>query len=96
MERLHYPKAVVGKILLGMLRQIHQHHSDPASLVRDFDLHRVVLKLSKNELQVLVAELAAQLLQDFDGHKGKEEGEKGDGKLNISRGRENASGVASS
>lgn len=68
MERLHYPKAVVGKTLLSMLRQIHQHHSAPAALVRDFDLYQIVLKLSQNESQVLVAELAAQLLQDFDGH----------------------------
>ncbi|CAM9907823.1 unnamed protein product, partial [Ectocarpus fasciculatus] len=65
MERLHYPKAVVGKTLLGMLRMIHHQHPDPAALVRDFDLYRIVLTLSRNESQVLVAELAGQLLQDF-------------------------------
>ncbi|CAN0498791.1 unnamed protein product, partial [Laminaria digitata] len=63
MERLHYPKAVVGKTLLGMLRQIHQNHANPPALVRDFDLYKTVLTLSRNESQVLVAELAAQLLQ---------------------------------
>lgn len=52
-----------------MLRQIHLHHPQPAALVRDFDLYRIVLTLSRNEAQVLVAELAAQLLQDFDEHK---------------------------
>ncbi|CBN77119.1 MEKK and related serine/threonine protein kinases amardillo repeat-containing protein [Ectocarpus siliculosus] len=66
MERLHYPKAVVGKTLLGMLRMIHHQHPDPAALVRDFDLYRIVLTLARNESQVLVAELAGQLLQDFD------------------------------
>ncbi|CAM9468687.1 unnamed protein product [Ectocarpus sp. 8 AP-2014] len=65
MERLHYPKAVVGKTLLGMLRMIHHQHPDPAALVRDFNLYRIVLTLSRNESQVLVAELAGQLLQDF-------------------------------
>lgn len=70
MERLHYPKAVVGKTLLSMLRKIHQHHTTPATLVRDFNLYQIVLKLSQNESQVLVAELAAQLLQDFDEHSG--------------------------
>lgn len=74
MERLHYPKAVVGKTLLSMLRQIHQHHSNPAALVRDFDLYQVVRLLSRNESQVLVAELAGKLLQDFDGHSGVEVG----------------------
>ncbi|CAM9816607.1 unnamed protein product, partial [Ectocarpus sp. 12 AP-2014] len=65
MERLHYPKAVVGKTLLSMLRMIHHQHPDPAALVHDFDLYRIVLTLSRNESQVLVAELAGQLLQDF-------------------------------
>ena len=73
MQRLHYPKAVVGKTLLSMLRQIHQHHSDPQALVRDFDLYKIVLKLSQNDSQVLVAELAGQLLQDFDNFQAKAE-----------------------
>lgn len=79
MERLHYPKAVVGKTLLAMLRMIHHQHPDPAALVRDFDLYRIVLTLSRNDSQVLVAELAGQLLQDFDrGGKGAG-GEGGEG-----------------
>lgn len=77
MERLHYPKAVVGKTLLGMLRMIHQQHPDPAALVHDFDLHRIVLALARNESQVLVSELAGQLLQDFD-RGGQGQGQAGD------------------
>lgn len=77
MERLHYPKAVVGKTLLGMLRMIHQQHPDPAALVRDFDLYRIVLALARNESQVLVSELAGQLLQDFDREGQSQSGESG-------------------
>ena len=77
MERLHYPKAVVGKTLLGMLRMIHQQHPDPAALVRDFDLYRIVLALARNESQVLVSELAGQLLQDFDRGGQSQAGESG-------------------
>ncbi|CAN0018208.1 unnamed protein product [Scytosiphon promiscuus] len=85
MERLHYPKAVVGKTLLAMLRMIHHRHPDPAALVRDFDLYRIVLTLSRNNSQVLVAELAGQLLQDFD-RGGKGSGGGGEGGLGGSGG----------
>lgn len=84
-KRLHYPKAVVGKTLLGMLRQIHQHHPDPQALVRDFDLYKVVLKLSQNDSQVLVAELADQLLQDLDTFQALAEGGDGDGTKGVAK-----------
>ncbi|CAM9734105.1 unnamed protein product [Chrysoparadoxa australica] len=67
-ERLHYPKAIVGKTLLSMLRIVYKQHSNPRALIREFDLYPSVSKLAKNNTQVLVAEIANQLLQDFDEH----------------------------
>ncbi|CAM9364055.1 unnamed protein product [Discosporangium mesarthrocarpum] len=67
-SRLHYPKAIVGKTLLTMLRAIHRHHPNPRALTRNFDLYPSVRALARNESQVLVAEIATQLLQEFDDH----------------------------
>ncbi len=63
---LYYPNAIVVKSLLNMLFLVFQHHSAPEYLIRDFDLYASVSKLAGNHVQVLVAELASQLLRVFD------------------------------
>jgi hypothetical protein len=65
-KRLHYPKAIVTKTLLAMLRLMYKSHSRPRELIRQFNLYPTVSKLARNHAQVLVAEIATQLLHDFD------------------------------
>ncbi|KAG5176588.1 hypothetical protein JKP88DRAFT_335585 [Tribonema minus] len=69
--RLHYPKAMVGKTLLAMLRLIYRNHPKPRELDRRFNLYPTVVKLARNNAQVLVAEMATLLLQDIDELGGK-------------------------
>ncbi len=64
---LYYPNAIVVKSLLNMLYLVFGHHSTPHELIRDFNLYPSVSKLAENNTQVLVAELAWQLLRVFDG-----------------------------
>ncbi len=67
MANLHHPNTIVVKSLLNMLYLVFGHHSEPQKLIRDFNqLYPSVSKLAENNTQVLVAELASQLLRVFD------------------------------
>ncbi len=64
---LYYPNAIVVKSLLNMLYLVFGNHSAPHELIREFNLYPSVYKLAENNTQVLVAELASQLLRVFIG-----------------------------
>ncbi len=67
MAKLHSTNAIVIKSLLNILYRVFGHHSDPLKLLRDFNqLYPSVSALAENNTQVLVAELASQLLRIFD------------------------------
>lgn len=63
--RLSYPKAMVRKNLLKMLKSMFEASPEPTRFVFDFGLYPVVQRLAQDENMILVMEIANQLLQGF-------------------------------
>lgn len=58
--------AIVLRSLLRMLQFLHEYHPDPKQFVLENDLNNVVKGFEKMEGQVLVYQIASQLLVDFE------------------------------
>lgn len=65
LRRIKITEAIVLCSLLKMLRMLHQHHPSPRQLVLDNDLYGVVKEIAQLESQVLVSQVANELLVDF-------------------------------
>lgn len=66
MKRLIYPKAIVCKMLLVVLRTIYKNHSAKKELNNKFNLYACAVTLASNKAQILVSEIATQLLEEMD------------------------------
>jgi len=71
LNKLQNPKAIVRKPVLTLLKIIYQHHDRKAQFITDYDLYPCIRALAQDNSQVLVKDLATQLLHDFDKHTGK-------------------------
>ncbi|RHY97884.1 hypothetical protein DYB35_004826 [Aphanomyces astaci] len=61
--RLSYPKPFVRKNLLKMLKCIFESHTAPVQFLVEFNIHPTILALAQETNQILIQEIASQLLQ---------------------------------
>ena len=65
-RRLMLPRAIVRKNLLQMLRMVLRQSSRPIEMVQHYGLKPMIHSFSKDSAQVLVMEIANQLIQDIN------------------------------
>lgn len=68
LSKLQHPKAIVRKPVLTLLKMVYQHHDRKPNFIHDYDLYPAIRALAQDHSQVLVKDLALQLLHDFDKH----------------------------
>ncbi|KDO25868.1 STE/STE11/CDC15 protein kinase [Saprolegnia parasitica CBS 223.65] len=61
--RLSYPKPFVRKNLLKMLKCIFESHTAPVQFLLEYNLHPTIHALAQENNQILIQEIASQLLQ---------------------------------
>ncbi|OQR91169.1 ser/thr kinase [Achlya hypogyna] len=61
--RLSYPKPFVRKNLLKMLKCIFESHTAPVQFLIEYNLHPTIHALAQENNQILIQEIASQLLQ---------------------------------
>ncbi|OQS07161.1 ser/thr kinase [Thraustotheca clavata] len=61
--RLSYPKPFVRKNLLKMLKSIFESHTAPVQFLIEYNLHPTIHALAQENNQILIQEIASQLLQ---------------------------------
>lgn len=66
LSKLQNPKAIVRKPVLTLLKIVYQHHDRKPAFIHDYDLYPIIRVLAQDHSQVLVKDLATQLLHDFD------------------------------
>ena len=66
LSKLQNPKAIVRKPVLTLLKIIYQHHDKKAEFVKKYELTACMRQLAQDNSQVLVKDLAMQLLHDFE------------------------------
>jgi serine/threonine protein kinase len=70
-ERIKYPKAIVRKNLLNMLKQLFDKHDNKRQFVLVYNLYPVVQNLAADNVMILVKEISSKLLKDIDAVFGK-------------------------
>ncbi|ETV92602.1 STE/STE11/CDC15 protein kinase [Aphanomyces invadans] len=61
--RLSYPKPFVRKNLLKMLKCIFESHTSPVQFLVEYNIHPIIHALAQENNQILIQEIASQLLQ---------------------------------